>query len=515
MSTTYSNVMLDLETMGTSPDAAIVSIGAVAFDPLRGELGPKFYARITLDSAVAIGGIIEPDTVIWWLGQGTDARDEITHPIGQIHINSALIDFSSWIADHTVEPCLWGNGSDFDNVILRRSYERSSLTARGNTGATAATAPSSHCTRQSKCSGGAPTTTPCTTPSTRQTTLSTSSTTRGCHEQACSCGRRLARSGHPSSGRRVARHGGRDRHKNRHLNNTCTASVPRIARIRVGTHLRQALPGNAIPGKDGPAPRIYAAGPGDENAETNSPPGSAPQRSPGSSMRQSPTARACWCSPASRYGLASRAASAPKITTTRSFSHETKPHPPHADVRRHGQGIRTGRCHASSPGTRMDPQHQGQPGLLQRAGLHRVRHPRRARGWIALWQRIAEHKQLELDLQPMRLLAARLHHGTPITPDGSRAASTSSQPQNATTDAWTCSTSASSSKHNSSPTISKKWGYHHMSYQQQNKAPQRLRSARPVRTPRGNCRARPATARSVLARRANAQPAAPGTGRGL
>ena len=35
MSTTYSNVMLDLETMGTSPDAAIVSIGAVAFDPLR------------------------------------------------------------------------------------------------------------------------------------------------------------------------------------------------------------------------------------------------------------------------------------------------------------------------------------------------------------------------------------------------------------------------------------------------------------------------------------------------
>ena len=43
--------------------------------------------------------------------------------------------------------------------------------------------------------------------------------------------------------------------------------------------------------------------------------------------------------------------------------------------------------------------------------------PAALEGWIALWQRIAEHKQLELDLQPMRLLAARLHHGTPITPD--------------------------------------------------------------------------------------------------
>lgn len=30
-------------------------------------------------------------------------------------------------------------------------------------------------------------------------------------------------------------------------------------------------PATPSPGKDGPAPRIYAAGPGDENAETNSP----------------------------------------------------------------------------------------------------------------------------------------------------------------------------------------------------------------------------------------------------
>lgn len=33
------HVMLDLETMGNGPRAAIVSIGAVFFDPLTGELG--------------------------------------------------------------------------------------------------------------------------------------------------------------------------------------------------------------------------------------------------------------------------------------------------------------------------------------------------------------------------------------------------------------------------------------------------------------------------------------------
>ena len=37
-----NNVMLDLETMGKGPSAAIVTIGAVFFDPMTGELGAEF-----------------------------------------------------------------------------------------------------------------------------------------------------------------------------------------------------------------------------------------------------------------------------------------------------------------------------------------------------------------------------------------------------------------------------------------------------------------------------------------
>ena len=36
------NVMLDLETMGKGPNAAIVTIGGVFFDPMTGELGAEF-----------------------------------------------------------------------------------------------------------------------------------------------------------------------------------------------------------------------------------------------------------------------------------------------------------------------------------------------------------------------------------------------------------------------------------------------------------------------------------------
>jgi DNA polymerase III epsilon subunit-like protein len=36
------DVMLDLETMGNGPDAAIVAIGAIEFDPAAERLGAPF-----------------------------------------------------------------------------------------------------------------------------------------------------------------------------------------------------------------------------------------------------------------------------------------------------------------------------------------------------------------------------------------------------------------------------------------------------------------------------------------
>ncbi|HAU5802086.1 3'-5' exonuclease [Citrobacter freundii] len=44
-----NNLMIDLETMGKKPNAPIVSIGAVFFDPQSGELGQEFYSAVNLD----------------------------------------------------------------------------------------------------------------------------------------------------------------------------------------------------------------------------------------------------------------------------------------------------------------------------------------------------------------------------------------------------------------------------------------------------------------------------------
>lgn len=123
----FPDIMLDLETMGTSPDAAIVAIGAVAFDANGGEIGPCFYETIDLASSTALGAVIDAATVKWWLRQSDAARRPISD--GGISLVAALEMFRIWVGD-VAEPaavCVWGNGADFDNVILRRAYDREGI----------------------------------------------------------------------------------------------------------------------------------------------------------------------------------------------------------------------------------------------------------------------------------------------------------------------------------------------------------------------------------------------------
>lgn len=119
------NIMLDLETMGTGSNAAICSIGAVEFDLESGTLGREFYETVDLQSSVNAGGVIDAATVLWWLKQSEAASKELLDPATDIKGALTLLD--NWLyASETPNPliCIWGNGADFDNVILRNAYER-------------------------------------------------------------------------------------------------------------------------------------------------------------------------------------------------------------------------------------------------------------------------------------------------------------------------------------------------------------------------------------------------------
>jgi len=122
------DVMLDLETMGNTPNAAIIAIGAVAFDPGAREIGDKFYITVDLESSVACGGVIDASTVIWWMQQGDAARAEFARE--GAHIAAALGRFGEWVLHSIPVPNnvrMWGNGAAFDNVILASAYRRAGL----------------------------------------------------------------------------------------------------------------------------------------------------------------------------------------------------------------------------------------------------------------------------------------------------------------------------------------------------------------------------------------------------
>lgn len=120
-----NHLMIDLETMGTKPNAPIVAIGAVFFDPQSGELGPEFYTAVNLASAMEQGASPDGGTIVWWLKQSPEARSAICVD-NALPIAEALSDLGHFINRNAQPKFLkvWGNGATFDNTILRSAYER-------------------------------------------------------------------------------------------------------------------------------------------------------------------------------------------------------------------------------------------------------------------------------------------------------------------------------------------------------------------------------------------------------
>ncbi len=152
------DIMLDLETMSTDKNAAIISIGACRFDfKKRGEIIvdysgtvmgkdgiiktgkvmtehdcllkkhdgilDTFYMTINLDTCIKRGFHVDPDTVNWWAKQSPEARKSLegTTPLG-----TALKEFLRWHqkGGQHKSTRMWGNGSDFDNAILDNAFRK-------------------------------------------------------------------------------------------------------------------------------------------------------------------------------------------------------------------------------------------------------------------------------------------------------------------------------------------------------------------------------------------------------
>lgn len=118
------HIMLDLETLSTRMDAAILSIGAVRFTPAH-VLDYTFYSAVTIDSNLESGRHVAGATLAWWVQQDGAAREAFGDPQAR-HLNAALHALSIWIGGAAgpddEEVYLWGNGANFDISILESAY---------------------------------------------------------------------------------------------------------------------------------------------------------------------------------------------------------------------------------------------------------------------------------------------------------------------------------------------------------------------------------------------------------
>lgn len=123
------HVMLDLETLGSSAGCAILSIGAVLFDPTDPKSledireDAKFYRVIDLKSCLDKGLRVDADTFYWWLEQSDAARKAILAYRNLRNLDDSLVEFAKWYQRMGAE-YLWSHGANFDVPVLEAAYRQ-------------------------------------------------------------------------------------------------------------------------------------------------------------------------------------------------------------------------------------------------------------------------------------------------------------------------------------------------------------------------------------------------------
>ena len=89
------HISLDLETLSTSCNATILSLGAVRFDIDKGDILEEFYYLVSMKSSMKLKFNIDPETIKWWMKQSDEARQIFSEK--GIGINKVLTIFSEFL----------------------------------------------------------------------------------------------------------------------------------------------------------------------------------------------------------------------------------------------------------------------------------------------------------------------------------------------------------------------------------------------------------------------------------
>lgn len=112
--------MLDIETLSTRPNAVILTIGGVKFNPYS--LQPAYqelYLRMDVDQQLADGRDASETTMAWWLKQSESSRIEAFSDENRTDLDSAHRQLNKFLVGVDT---IWAHGAVFDIMILENLY---------------------------------------------------------------------------------------------------------------------------------------------------------------------------------------------------------------------------------------------------------------------------------------------------------------------------------------------------------------------------------------------------------
>ena len=116
------HAMIDLETLSTNPNATILTIGGVKFDPYSfTEPSQGIYFRVDVDSQTAMGRDVQQETIDWWATQPKEISEEALGDEDRIDLKYLIKQINKWSVGVDV---FWCQGPLFDYAILQNFYEQ-------------------------------------------------------------------------------------------------------------------------------------------------------------------------------------------------------------------------------------------------------------------------------------------------------------------------------------------------------------------------------------------------------
>lgn len=116
-----NHLMIDLETLNSSPTSAVLSIGVAVFDPAQNKIMETFEWFIA-----EISGSVSMDTLRWWFSQKPEAILKLLSGlkgVSAVPIEAALRELQLFAAGHKCKE-IWSHGGSFDLPIIRYHADR-------------------------------------------------------------------------------------------------------------------------------------------------------------------------------------------------------------------------------------------------------------------------------------------------------------------------------------------------------------------------------------------------------